>query len=194
MVELPGVQDTAEAKKILGAQATLEYHAVDESVTNPYEVEKTGIVPPDSRLYYMQQLGPDGKPIPIVLKKRVIVGGDELVDAAAIPDPQSGLPAVSVTLDALGGKQACSTTPARMSASRMAVVYIERIPETKTVDGKEVRTAKVNEEVINDATIQGMFCNRFQTTGLGSMQEASELSLLLRAGSLAAPIDIVEER
>ncbi|MDE1961754.1 MAG: protein translocase subunit SecD, partial [Xanthomonadaceae bacterium] len=104
VVELPGVQDTAEAKKILGAQATLEYHAVDEN-TNPIEAEKTGIVPPDSRLYYTQRLGPDGKPMPIVLKKKIIVGGDELIDAAAIPDPQTGLPAVSVTLNALGGKR-----------------------------------------------------------------------------------------
>jgi preprotein translocase subunit SecD len=75
----------------------------------------------------------------------------------------------------------------------MAVVYIERIPETKVVDGKEVHTAKVNEEVINDAVIQGVFSNKFQTTGLESLKTASELSLLLRAGSLAAPADIVEQ-
>ncbi len=80
VVELPGVQDTAEAKKILGAAATLEYHAVDEN-TNPLEAVKTGTVPPESRLYYMQKLGPDGKPMPVVLKKKVIVGGDEVVDA-----------------------------------------------------------------------------------------------------------------
>src|SRR6185312_6186455 len=91
VVELPGVQDTAEAKKILGAFATLEYHAVDEN-TNPLDAARTGIVPPDSRLYYTQRLGPDGKPMPIVLKKKIIVGGDELVDAAAIPDQQTGTP------------------------------------------------------------------------------------------------------
>ncbi|MBS0485967.1 MAG: protein translocase subunit SecD [Proteobacteria bacterium] len=191
VVELPGVQDTAEAKKILGAQATLEYHAVDEN-TNPIEAAKTGIVPPDSRLYYTQRVGPDGKPMPIVLKKKIIVGGDELVDAAAIPDPQTGLPAVSVTLNALGGKRMLDYTRENVG-HRMAVVYIERIPETKIVDGKEVRSAKVNEEVINDATIQGVFSNKFQTTGLDSLKTASELSLLLRAGSLAAPADIVEQ-
>ncbi|MBS0486796.1 MAG: protein translocase subunit SecD, partial [Proteobacteria bacterium] len=168
VVELPGVQDTAEAKKILGAQATLEYHAVDEA-TNPYEAQKSGIVPPDSRLYYTQRVGPDGKPMPIVLKKKIIVGGDELVDAAAIPDPQTGLPAVSVTLNALGGKRMLDYTRENVG-HRMAVVYIERIPETKVVDGKEVRSAKVNEEVINDATIQGVFSNKFQTTGLDSLK------------------------
>ena len=192
VVELPGVQDTAEAKKILGAQATLEYHAVDESA-NPFEAQKTGIVAPDSRLYYTQRLGPDGKPLPIVLKKKIIVGGDELVDAAAIPDPQNGLPAVSVRLNALGGKKMLDYTSQNVG-HRMAVVYIERVPEVKVIDGKEVRSAKVTEQVINDATIQGVFSNRFQTTGLESMKTASELSLLLRAGSLAAPADIVQQR
>jgi len=192
VVELPGVQDTAEAKKILGAQATLEYHAVDEGA-NAIEAQRTGIVPPDSRLYFTQRLGLDGKPMPIVLKKKIIVGGDELVDATAIPDPQNGLPAVSVRLNAAGGKKMLDYTSQNVG-HRMAVVYIERVPETKIIDGKEVRSAKVTEQVINDATIQGVFSNRFQTTGLESMKTASELSLLLRAGSLAAPADIVEER
>jgi preprotein translocase subunit SecD len=192
VVELAGVQDTAEAKKILGAQATLEYHAVDESA-NPIEAQRTGIVPPDSRLYFESRLGPDGKPLPVVLKKKIIVGGDELVDAAAIPDPQNGLPAVSVRLNAAGGKKMLDYTSQNVG-HRMAVVFIERTPETKIIDGKEVRSAKVTEQVINDATIQGVFSNRFQTTGLESMKTASELSLLLRAGSLAAPADIVQQR
>ena len=192
VVELPGVQDTAEAKKILGAQATLEYHAVDEN-TNAYEAEKSGNVPPESRLYYMNTDGPDGKPVPVVLKKRVIVGGDELVNATAIPDQQTGTPSVSVTLNAAGGKKMLEFTQNNVG-HRMAVVYIERTPETKIIDGKEVRSAKVTEKVINDSTIQGVFSNKFQSTGLGSMKTASELSLLLRAGSLAAPADIVEER
>ncbi len=192
VVELPGVQDTAEAKKILGSQATLEYHAVDESVSNPMEVEKTGNVPPESRLYHTQQLGPDGKPRPVVLKKRVIASGDELVDATAMPDTQSGTPAVLVRLNAAGGKKMLDFTSQNVG-HRMAVVYIERTPETKIVDGKEVRSAKVTEEVISDAVLQGVFSNRFQTTGLGTMKEANELSLLLRAGSLAAPSDIIEQ-
>jgi len=192
VVELPGVQDTAEAKKILGAQATLEYHAVDESA-NPIEAERTGNLPGDSVLYHTQRLGPDGKPMPIVLKKKIIVGGDELVDASAQPDSQTGTPAVMVHLNAKGGKKMLDYTSQNVG-HRMAVVYIERTPETKIVDGKEVHSAKETKEVINDATIQGVFSNRFQTTGLESMKTASELSLLLRAGSLAAPADIVEER
>jgi len=193
VVELPGVQDTAEAKKILGAVATLEYRAVDESVTNPYDVEKSGNVPPESRLYHRKELGPDGKPVPIVLSKKVIARGDELVDASATPDPQNGTPAVSVRLNATGGKKMLDFT-SQSVGKRMGVVYTERISQTKIVDGKEVPAPpKINEEVISAATIQGVFSNRFQTTGLESMKAATELALLLRAGSLAAPADIVEQ-
>lgn len=193
VVELAGVQDTAEAKKILGATATLEYRAVDENVTNPQEAEATGRVPPDSRLYHMRDLGLDGKPIPIVLKKKVIVTGDELVDASSQPDQTTGLPTVNVTLNAVGAKKMLDFTSQNVG-KRMAVVYIERTPETKIVDGKEVRTAKITEEVISAATVQSPFGKNFQTTGIGNSKEASELALLLRAGSLAAPVDIVEER
>ncbi|NCT67315.1 MAG: protein translocase subunit SecD [Rhodanobacteraceae bacterium] len=191
-VELPGVQDTAEAKKILGATATLEYHAVDENA-NPYEVARSGQVPPDDKLYYRREVGPDGKPVPILLKKKVIVSGDEMVDASSAPDPQSGTPAVSVTLNATGGRKMLDFTTQSVGKP-MAVVYIERTPEVKIVDGKEVRTAKITEEVISVANIRGVFSNKFQTTGLGSNKEASDLALMLRSGSLAAPVDIVEER
>ena len=192
VVELAGVQDPGEAKKILGATATLEYHAQDQA-TNPLDAERTGQVPPDSRIYHRRERGPDGKPIPIVLKKKIIVGGDELVDASSAPDPQSGSPAVSVVLNAAGGAKMLDFTTQNVGKP-MAVVYIERTPETKIIDGKEVRSAKVTEEVISVANIRGVFSNRFQTTGLGSNKEASDLALLLRAGSLAAPVDIVEER
>jgi preprotein translocase subunit SecD len=200
VVELAGVHDTAEAKKILGAQATLEYRAVDESATGapPFnqgarEIMKSGNAPPESRLYYMQNLGGDGKPIPIILSKKVITTGDELVDASATPDPQSGLPAVSVRLNAKGGQKMLAFTQQAVG-KRMGVVFIERVPQTQIVDGKEVRTFKETQQVISAATIQSVFGPRFQTTGLGSIKEASDLALLLRAGSLAAPVDIVEER
>ncbi|MGA8277319.1 MAG: protein translocase subunit SecD [Rhodanobacteraceae bacterium] len=192
VVELAGVQDTAEAKKILGATATLEYRAVDENV-NALDAERTGHVPPDDRLYYRRELGPGGKPMPVVLKKKVIVTGDELVDASSGPDPQTGTPAVSVVLNAAGGRKMLDFTTQNVGKP-MAVVYIERTPETKIVNGKEVRSAKITQEVISLATIRGVFSNRFQTTGLDSNKEASDLALLLRAGSLAAPVDIVEER
>ncbi len=191
-VELPGVQDTAEAKKILGATATLEYRAVDENA-NAFEAAKTGQIPPDDKLYYRRDRGPDGKPIPILLKKKVIVTGDELVDASSAPDQQSGTPSVSVTLNAAGGRKMLEFTSQNIGKP-MAVVYVEHTPEIKIVDGKEVRSTKVTEEVINNASIRGVFSTKFQTTGLESNKVASDLALLLRAGSLAAPVVIVEER
>ncbi|MEO5624234.1 MAG: protein translocase subunit SecD [Dokdonella sp.] len=191
-VDLPGVQDTAEAKKILGATATLEYRAVDENA-NAYEAEKSGQIPPDDKLYHRRERGADGKPIPILLKKKVIVTGDELIDASSSPDQQSGTPSVSVTLNAAGGRKMLEFTSANIGKP-MAVVYVEHTPEIAMVDGKEVRSTKVTEEVINNATIRGVFSNRFQTTGLESNKIASDLALLLRAGSLAAPVIIVEER
>jgi preprotein translocase subunit SecD len=191
-VELPGVQDTAEAKKILGATATLEYRAVDENA-NAFEAQKSGQIPPDDKLFYRRERGPDGKPIPMLLKKKVIATGDELVDASSAPDQQSGTPSVSVTLNASGGRKMLDFTTQNIGKP-MAVVYVERTPEIKIVDGKEVRSTKVTEEVINSASIRGVFSNRFQTTGLESNKVASDLALLLRAGSLAAPVVIVEER
>src|SRR5690606_3083922 len=108
-------------------------------------------------------------------------------------DPQSNSPMVSVTLNAAAGQRMQDFTTDNVGRS-MGVVYIERIPETKVVDGKEVRTVRQTEEVISYARVNGVFGRKFQTTGLDSSKEASELALLLRAGSLAAPVDIVEER
>ncbi|MEO6688865.1 MAG: protein translocase subunit SecD [Dokdonella sp.] len=191
-VELPGVQDTAEAKKILGATATLEYRAVD-TVANAFEAEKSGQIPPDDKLYHRRERGADGKPIPMLLKKKVIVTGDELVDASSSRDQRGGTPAVSVVLNAAGGKKMLDFTSQNVGKP-MAVVYKETTPEIKIIDGKEVRTSKVTEEVINSANINGVFSTRFETTGLESTKVAADLALLLRAGSLAAPVVIVEER
>jgi preprotein translocase subunit SecD len=185
VVELPGVQDTAEAKRALGATATLEYHADDPNV-NPAEAQRTGDVPPDDRLYYMK----DGTPV--VLKKRVIVSGDELVDASAGFDQQSGMPDVNVTLNSAGARRMLDFTTQNVG-KRMGVVYIETTPVVKIVDGKEVHTSKTTETVLNNAVIQGVFGKKFQTTGL-SQQEAQTLSLMLRSGSLAAPMDIVQQQ
>ncbi|TAM93306.1 MAG: protein translocase subunit SecD, partial [Rhodanobacteraceae bacterium] len=184
VVELPGVQDTAEAKRVLGAVATLEYHAEDEGV-NAQEAAQTGNVPPDDRLYYTKE----GRPV--VLKKRVIVSGDELVDASQGYDQQTGMPDVNVTLNSAGARKMLDFTTSNVG-KRMGVVYIEQTPEVKIVDGKEVHTSKTTETVLNDAVIQGVFGKKFQTTGL-SQQEAQTLSLMLRSGSLAAPMDIVEQ-
>jgi preprotein translocase subunit SecD len=184
VVELPGVQDTAQAKRALGSVATLEYHANDPNV-NPIEAARTGNVPPDDRLYYMK----DGAPV--VLKKRVIVSGDELVDASSGYDQQTGLPDVNVTLNSSGARKMLDFTTENVG-KRMGVVYIETTPAVKVVDGKEVRTSKTTETVLNNAVIQGVFGKKFQTTGL-SQQEAQTLSLMLRSGSLAAPMDIVDQ-
>lgn len=191
VVQLPGVQDTAQAKKVLGATATLEYRAVVDGDAN--EAARTGRVPPEARLYYRRDLGPDGKPIPVLLSRRIIASGDQLIDAVSGNDPQGGGPMVSVTLNSAGGKRMFDFTSQNVGRG-MAVVFVERTPEVRMVDGKEVRTARITEEVVSVATIRGVFGKQFQTTGLDSIKEASQLALLLRAGSLAAPVDIVEER
>ncbi|HVH34078.1 MAG TPA: protein translocase subunit SecD [Tahibacter sp.] len=191
VVELPGVQDTALAKKLLGATATLEWHALDpaSSTLAPEVARGTATAPADAKLYYHRKNG-----APYLLKKKTIVTGDDLINATSMPDPTSGTPAVSMKLNGKGGQRMLDFTIGNVGKP-MAVVYTERIPaETKIVDGKEVRTYKTKEEIISVATIQGVFGPQFQTTGLDSMKEASELAMLLKAGSLAAPVDIVEER
>ena len=186
VVELPGVQDTAQAKKILGATATLEYRAQVDG--NALDAAQNGRVPPDARLYYMR----DSR-TPVLLSKRILASGDELVDARSGFDPQTNSPMVSITLNNVAGQRMLDFTTDNVGRS-MGVVFIERLPETRIVDGKEVQTVRERQEVINYARVNGVFGKSFQTTGLDSSQEASELALLLRAGSLAAPVDIIEER
>jgi preprotein translocase subunit SecD len=175
VVQLPGVQDTVEAKKIIGATATLEYRAVDEQ-NDAYSAAQTGRVPPESRLYT------DATQQPILLLKRLIVSGDQLIGASSGFDQQTGEPQVSVTLDGVGAKRMLDFTRDNVG-NRMAVVYIEQKPG-----------GRKTEEVISVAVVREPFGKRFQTTGLNSVGEASQLALLLRAGALAAPMEIVEER
>ena len=186
------MQDTAQAKRILGATATLEYRGVVEG--NAYDAISSGNVPPEARVYYRKELGPDGKPIPILLQQ----AHHRLGRPAGRRDVghttrSRGTPMVSITLNSIGGQRMFDYTSQNVGKP-MAVVYIERIPEVKMVDGKEVRTIRTSEQVINVATIQGVFGKQFQTTGLESPKEAADLALLLRAGALAAPMDFVEER
>lgn len=189
IVELPGVQDTAEAKRMIGATATLEYRAVVEG--NALEAAESGNVPPEARVYYTRPKPGEPKR-PILLNKRVIASGDQLVGATTGFDSQSGTPIVSVRLNSAGGQRMFDFTSQNVGKP-MAVVYIERLPEVKIVDGKEVRTIRISEEVISVATIQGVFSKEFQTSGLSS-QEAADLSKLLKSGSLAAPMDFIDER
>ena len=184
MVQLPGVQDTTRAKEILGTTATLEYRLVD--VEHDVQQAVAGHVPVGSRLYYEK----NGNPI--LLDRRVIVTGDQIVDASSGVDDDSR-PSVNISLNGVGAAKMAKTTQVSVGKP-MAVVFIEYKVETKTVNGQKVRHKEKVEKVINVATIQGVFSKRFQTTGLDSPQEARNLSLLLRAGALAAPVDIVEER
>ena len=185
VVQLPGIQDPARAKEILGATATLEFRLADD--VNNVQDALAGRVPVGSRLYHMRSGDP------ILLKKRIIVTGDQIIDASSGIEQQSGAPAVFVTLDSKGARKMLATTKENLGKP-MAVVYIEKKPSTDVVDGKKVRTTKTVTEVINVATIRDQFSKRFQITGLSSTTEARNLALLLRAGALAAPIEIVEER
>jgi len=184
VVQLPGVQDTAEAKRMIGATATLEYRAVIEG--NAQDAIATGRIPPEAKVYQLR----DNRG-PVLLAKRVIVTGDQMVAAQAMTD-QNGSPAVSVTLNNVGGQRMFDFTSANVNKP-MAVVYTERIPSVETVDGKEVRSFRVKEEVISVANVNGVFGKNFQTTGL-EKKEAEDLAKLLKSGSLAAPMDFVEEK
>jgi preprotein translocase subunit SecD len=184
VVQLPGVQDTARAKELLGTTATLEYRLVD--VEHDVQAAVGGHVPVGSRLYTYKNGGP------VLLKRAVIVTGDQITDASSGMD-QDGHSAVFITLDGVGAKKMGKMTQENIGKP-MAVVFIEYKSETKVVDGKKVQHKEKVEKVISVATIRDTFSKRFQTTGLDSPQEARTLALLLRAGALAAPVEIVEER
>jgi len=186
VVQLPGIQDTTAAKRILGATATLEFRLTEKGRAEWFEADKTG-KPPINALLYHERNGD-----PVLLSRNVIVTGDQIVDAASTIDPERGVPAVSVRLNGKGAKKMGETT--RENVGRpMAVVFIENKVETRKVGDEIVKKRITTKEVINVATIQDTFSARFQITGLES-QEAHDLALLLRAGSLRAPVEIVEER
>jgi len=184
VVQLPGVQDTTRAKEILGTTATLEYRLVD--VEHDVQKAVNGRVPVGTRLFYEK----DGNPI--LLKRRVIVTGDQIVDASSGMD-QNGSAAVFITLNGIGAKKMGKMTQKNIGKP-MAVVFIEYKTSSRMVNGKKIRRKEKVEKVISVATIRDTFSKRFQTTGLDSPQDARNLALLLRAGALAAPVDIVEER
>jgi preprotein translocase subunit SecD len=191
-VQLAGVQNSAEVKDILGKVATLEWRLTDMQ-NNAYEAKAKGRAPLGSKLYTERTTG-----APILLKREVIVTGDNLINAQA-KNGQQG-PEVAITLDSRGGDQMFKTTSANVGRL-MGVVYIEKSREPIIVDGKPVKNADgtpatrevTKQEVISNATIQSVFGPTFVITGLRSA-ESRELALLLRAGSLAAPIYPIEER
>lgn len=173
VVQLPGVEDPTEAKKIIGATATLEFRLVH--LDGDPEAAVAGKVPVSAKLYYER----NGNPL--LLKKRVMLTGEYIIDASSGIEQQSGQPAVFITLDGKGARIFSRATREEIGKP-MAVVYIEQ------QQGRPV------EEVINVATIRDELSKRFQITGLDSTEEARNLALLLRAGALAAPVEIIEER
>ena len=188
IVQLPGVQDSSEIKETLGSVATLEYRAVDMNKNhNAYQVAQSGkSAPLGYKLYF------DQDEQPVLLSKRIIVSGDQLIDATAGSDQQTGRPMVSVKLNNIGAKRMLDFTRNNVG-NNMAVVYKDREFVSKDpVTDKKIY--KPRETVISNATIQGVFSNQFQTTGLDSPKFATKLALQLRSGSLAAPIEIVHEK
>lgn len=185
VVQLPGVQDTARAKEILGATATLEFRLVDEKHDPQDAVD--GRVPAGSKLYYHR----DG--LPILLSRQVLLTGDSITNAASGIDPTTGGPNVSINLDGKGARRMEEGTRDNVG-KQLAVVFIENKIETVETDGEPAQVKRTVEEVINAAVIREQLSRRFQITGLDSTQEARTLALLLRAGALAAPIYIIEER
>jgi preprotein translocase subunit SecD len=185
VVQLPGVQDTAQAKKILGATATLEFRLVD----NDHDVQDAinGRVTAGSKLFYHR----DGRPY--LLDNRVMLTGEHIINAASTIDSQSGTPAVSITLDGKGARAFSNVTRDNIG-NPMAVVFIESKTEVREINGEKVKVRRLVPEVINVATIRDQLSKKFQISGLDSTSEAYDLALLLRAGALAAPIEIVEER
>ena len=197
VVQLPGVQDTARAKEILGTTATLEFRMVDTD--NDVQDALDGKVPIRSKLSQER----NGNPV--LLSKDIMLTGEYIIDARAGIDTQTGSPDVTITLDGKGARIFSKATREQVGRP-MAVVFIQSQSSTPDRARKSARVRKSararksarsrapNEEVINIATIREQLAKRFHITGLDSTQEARDLALLLRAGALAAPIEIVEER
>ncbi|MBU9851643.1 protein translocase subunit SecD [Rahnella aceris] len=183
VVELPGIQDTARAKEILGATATLEFRLVNTNVDA--SAASTGRVPGDSEVKNMR----DGRPV--VLYKRVILTGDHITDSTSSMD-EYNQPQVNISLDSAGGNAMSNFTKDNIGKP-MATLFVEyKDSGKKDANGRAILAKQ--EEVINVATIQSRLGNSFRITGVNDPNEARQLSLLLRAGALIAPIQIVEER
>jgi preprotein translocase subunit SecD len=183
VVQLPGVQNSAEVKDLLGKVATLEIRLVD-----PRPIPPSGKAPVGAKLYDEYKMGEYvGK---VLLKRDIIVTGSQLVNATSSMGQEG--PQVEVTLDSAGGEEMLRTTRANVGKP-MAVVFIEQRRETVEVNGEQIARNIKDEKVISTARINGVFGSRFQTTGL-TTAEAKDLSQLLRGGALTAPISIVNER
>ena len=185
VVELPGIKDTTRAKDIIGATATLEFKMVDED-SDAYAAEESDQISFNSKLYY------DESGQPVLLKRNVILTGENIVDASSGFDRNSR-PSVNITLDGPGAKRFAKTTDDNIG-KLMAVLFIESKSEQRTINGETKRVTKKYEKIISLATIQERLSKSFQITGLDSPKQARDLALYLRAGSMAAPMYIIEER
>jgi preprotein translocase subunit SecD len=192
VVQLPGVQDASQARRILGRTATLEFRLVADQYSSSRA--STGIAPPGTEIFPFKSQNDR----PVILEKSKIATGDQVTNAQMGFDQQSGTPQVNVELDSTGARSMQRVTSKNVG-NPMSVLFIETKTVMKTVEGEDGERRQVPESttdqyVINVATIQDTLGSRFRITGLDSPAEASELALLLRAGSLAAPVTIVEER
>ncbi|CAM2779887.1 protein-export membrane protein SecD [Legionella steigerwaltii] len=184
-VDLPGIQDAARAKQILGGTATLQFYLVDQD-NDPQIAKQTGAIPVNDKLLMM-----DGRPI--LLKRQVVLSGDSITSAVSSYDQQTATPAVQIQLG--GGGESLFTKVTRENiGKRMAIVYVETKNTIQTVNGEEKRITHREERVISAPVIQNALGNNFQITGLADSKEASNLALLLRAGALPAAIYPIEER
>ncbi|MFC3908734.1 protein translocase subunit SecD [Legionella dresdenensis] len=184
-VDLPGIQDAARAKQILGGTATLQFYLVDQE-SDPVLAKQTGAVPVNSKLYMME-----GQPI--LLKRQIVLSGDSITSAVSSFDQQTATPAVQVQLG--GGGEALFTKVTRENiGKRMAIVFVETKSYLQTAGDETKRVTKREERVISAPVIQNALGNNFQITGLSDSKEAGNLALLLRAGALPAVIYPVEER
>jgi preprotein translocase subunit SecD len=184
-VDLPGIQDAARAKQILGGTATLQFYLVDQE-NDPHIAKQTGSVPVSDKLYMM-----DGQPI--LLKRQVVLSGDSITSAVSSFDQQTATPAVQIQLG--GGGESLFTKVTRENiGKRMAIVYVETKNTIQTINGVETRVTHREERVISAPVIQNALGSNFQITGLTDSKEASNLALLLRAGALPAAIYPIEER
>ena len=185
VVELPGIKDTTRAKDIIGATATLEFKMVDED-SDAYAAEDSNQISFNSKLYY------DDAGQPVLLKRNVILTGENIVDASSGFDRNSR-PSVNITLDGPGAKRFSKTTDDNIG-KLMAVLFIESKSEQRIINGESKRVTRKYEKIISLATIQERLSKSFQITGLDSPKQARDLALYLRAGSMAAPMYIIEER
>ena len=184
-VDLPGIQDAARAKQILGGTATLQFYLVDQE-SDPAIAKQTGIVPVSDKLYMMDER-------PILLKRQVVLSGDSITSAVSSFDQQTASPAVQIQLG--GGGESFFTKVTRENiGKRMAIVYVVTKTSMQIINGVEKRITHKEERVISAPVIQNALGNNFQITGLTDSKEASNLALLLRAGALPAAIYPIEER